>query len=132
MKATGATLLLPKVLFTPALVPRTRCLRQCYLADRRTGQETVACHAHDVLRESNLQAGRFSRGPAVAASLRETGLFAFRLGPATFGIFDTFSEQQGRSAHVNGEVAKALFARAEELFVTAPQIQMADIVAEKL
>jgi hypothetical protein len=29
-------------------------------------------------------------------------------------------------------VAKALFARAEELFVTAPQIQMVDIVAEKL
>ncbi len=58
--------------------------------------------------------------------------FGFKLGPATFGIFDTFNDEQGRSAHVNGEVAKALFARAEELFVTAPQIQMVDIVAEKL
>jgi quinol monooxygenase YgiN len=52
-------------------------------------------------------------------------------GPETFCIFDTFNDEHERSAHVNGEVAKALFARAEELFVAAPQIQMVDIVAEK-
>ncbi|MFZ3262586.1 MAG: hypothetical protein WA172_01175 [Terriglobales bacterium] len=34
-------------------------------------------------------------------------------------------------ALVTGEVEKALFARAEELFVSAPQIQKADIPAEK-
>jgi hypothetical protein len=34
--------------------------------------------------------------------------------------------------HLDRQSAKALFARAEELFVTAPQIQMIDIVAEKL
>ena len=67
----------------------------------------------------------------VAAEVGTTAWFAFKVGPATFGIFDTF-EQQARSAHVNAEVAKALFACAEELFVTAPQIQMIDIVAEKL
>jgi quinol monooxygenase YgiN len=62
-----------------------------------------------------------------------TTWFAFKLGPATFGIFDTFNDERGRRAHVNGEVAQALFARAEELFVNAPQIQMVvDIVAEKL
>jgi len=48
-----------------------------------------------------------------------------------FGIFDTFKDEEGRKAHINGEVAKALFARAEELFVTHPQIQVADILAEK-
>ncbi len=73
-----------------------------------------------------------SATPLVAAELSTTAWFAFKIGPATFGIFDTFSDEQGRSAHVNGEVAKALFARAEELFVTAPEIQMVDIVAEKL
>ena len=52
-------------------------------------------------------------------------------GPATFGIFDTFKDDQRRSAHVNGAVAKALFARAEELFVTKPKIEMVDILAEK-
>ena len=34
-------------------------------------------------------------------------------------------------ALVTGEVAKALFARIEERFVSAPQIQKADIPAEK-
>ena len=56
----------------------------------------------------------------------------FKIGPATFGIFDTFEDEEGRKAHINGEVAKALFARAEELFVTHPHIQTADIPAEKL
>lgn len=34
-------------------------------------------------------------------------------------------------ALVTGKVAKALFARVEELFVSVPQIQKADILAEK-
>jgi quinol monooxygenase YgiN len=50
----------------------------------------------------------------------------------TFGIFDTFQNKEGRNAHVSGEVAKALFARAEELFVKAPEINPVDILAEKL
>jgi quinol monooxygenase YgiN len=73
-----------------------------------------------------------SATPLVAAEVGTTAWFAFKLGPANFGIFDTFNDEQGRSVHVNGEVAKALFARAEELFVTAPKIQMVDIVTEKL
>lgn len=72
-----------------------------------------------------------SATPLVAAEVGTTAWFAFKIGPATFGIFDTFKDDQGRSAHVNGEVAKALFARAEDLFVTKPQIEMVDIVAEK-
>jgi hypothetical protein len=68
----------------------------------------------------------------VAAEVDTTAWFAFKVGPGTFGIFDTFNDEQGRRAHVNGEVAKALFARAEELFSAAPQIQVIDIVAEKL
>ena len=70
--------------------------------------------------------------PLVAAEVGTTAWFAFKIGPQTFGIFDTFKDEGGRNAHVSGEVAKALFARAEELFVTPPEVQMADIVAEKL
>jgi quinol monooxygenase YgiN len=73
-----------------------------------------------------------SAQPLVDAEPGTTAWFAFRIGPATFGIFDTFRDEDGRSAHINGEVAKALFARAEELFDTHPQIQTADILAEKL
>ena len=61
-----------------------------------------------------------------------TAWFAFKIGQQTYGIFDTFKDEEGRNAHVSGEVAKALFARAEELFVTQPQVQMVDIVAEEL
>lgn len=70
--------------------------------------------------------------PLVAAEVGTTSWFAFKIGPRTFGIFDTFGDEEGRNAHVNGEVAKALFARAEELFDRHPQVQMVDIVAEKL
>jgi quinol monooxygenase YgiN len=73
-----------------------------------------------------------SAGPLVEAETGTTTWFAFRMGPATFGIFDTFKDEDGRSAHINGAVAEALFARAEELFVVRPDITPVDIVAEKV
>ena len=73
-----------------------------------------------------------SAGPLVEAEIGTTTWFAFKIGPAVFGIFDTFKNEEGRAAHINGEVAKALFARAEELFVTSPEIKTVDILAEKL
>jgi quinol monooxygenase YgiN len=73
-----------------------------------------------------------SAGPLVEAETGTTAWFAFKIGPATFGIFDTFQDEDGRNAHVNGEIAKALFAKADELFITYPEIKPVDIVAEKL
>lgn len=70
--------------------------------------------------------------PLVEAETGTTTWFAFKIGPATFGIFNTFKDEAGRTAHVTGEVAKALFAGADDLFVAAPQIQKADVLAEKL
>jgi quinol monooxygenase YgiN len=57
--------------------------------------------------------------------------FAFRIGPATFGIFDTFANEAGLQAHLNGAIATALFAKAEELFAKPPQIQQVEIFAAK-
>jgi hypothetical protein len=37
--------------------------------------------------------------------------FAFRIDSSRFGIFDTFADESGRNAHLNGEIAGALFAR---------------------
>jgi quinol monooxygenase YgiN len=73
-----------------------------------------------------------SARPLVEAETGTTAWFAFKISPTSFGIFDTFKDEDGRAAHVNGEVAKALFARAEELFVTPPEIKPADILTEKL
>ena len=71
-------------------------------------------------------------GPLVEAETGTTAWFAFRIGPATFGIFDTFQDEAARNAHVNGEIAKALFAKADELFITHPEIKPVNILAEKV
>lgn len=55
--------------------------------------------------------------------------YALKLGPSTFGIFDTFADQGGREAHLSGAVAKALLARAEDLFAAAPVIEQPEILA---
>jgi len=61
-----------------------------------------------------------------------TTWFAIRLGPTTFGIFDAFPDQAGRQAHLAGQVAAALKARASELFAESPKIEMVDVLAAKL
>src|SRR6266478_3300671 len=42
--------------------------------------------------------------------------YAIKLGPGRFGIFDIFANEAGRNAHLGGDIAKALGARANELF----------------
>jgi quinol monooxygenase YgiN len=46
--------------------------------------------------------------------------YAIKLGLGKFGIFDTFANEAGRNAHLSGEIAKALGARANEL-LAAPR-----------
>jgi quinol monooxygenase YgiN len=55
--------------------------------------------------------------------------YAIKLGPGKFGIFDTFANEGGRNTHLSGEIAKALGARANELFATPPQIEKVEILA---
>ena len=69
--------------------------------------------------------------PLVQAELGTTSWYAFKMGSSKFGIFDTFANQEGRDAHLSGEVAKALFAKAEELFAKGPTIEQPEILAVK-
>ena len=65
-------------------------------------------------------------------ALNENGTlkwYAIKLGSTTFGIFDTFANEGGRNAHLTGEIAKALGARASELFATPPRIEKVEILA---
>jgi quinol monooxygenase YgiN len=57
--------------------------------------------------------------------------YAVKLGGAKFGIFDTFADEKGREAHLNGEIAKALFGKAKELFVKEPQVHKIEVLAAK-
>ena len=58
--------------------------------------------------------------------------FAIRFAPGKFGIFDVFPDDSGRQAHLNGRIAAALMARAEELLATSPKIEKLDVLAAKL
>ena len=57
--------------------------------------------------------------------------FAIKIGPSTFGIFDTFPDEAGRQAHLAGRVAAALMAKAPELLAKAPSIEKVDVLAAK-
>jgi quinol monooxygenase YgiN len=70
--------------------------------------------------------------PLIAAEPGTTALFALRLGPSQFGIFNAFPDEAALEAHVNGRAAEALFGRAEELFASQPAIESVGIVAAKL
>jgi len=58
--------------------------------------------------------------------------FALKLGPSTFGIFDAFPDDAGRKAHLSGQIAAALMAKAGELLAYAPRIEQLDVLAAKL
>ena len=51
---------------------------------------------------------------ALPLAEREPGTItwhAIKMGPGKYGIFDTFADEKARSAHMNGEIAKALMAK---------------------
>ncbi len=58
--------------------------------------------------------------------------FALKFDDSTFGIFDAFEGEAGREAHLNGRVAEALMANADELLASPPKIEKVDVLAAKL
>ncbi|MFG2603478.1 putative quinol monooxygenase [Streptomyces sp. NPDC048514] len=58
--------------------------------------------------------------------------FAFRQGPTTFGVFDTFDDEQGRQGHLQGKIAAALMDAAGTMLSEAPDIRPVDVLAVKL
>src|SRR5215467_9089622 len=60
--------------------------------------------------------------------------FAIQEGPSSFAIFDTFDDEAGRDAHLNGRVAAALMekVKAGDLFAKTPEIHKLEILADKL
>lgn len=58
--------------------------------------------------------------------------FALRLGPSTFAIFDAFTDESGRQAHLNGPIAKALMENAPDLLAVTPMIEKVEVLGAKL
>lgn len=65
---------------------------------------------------------------AEPATIRWYGL---KINENTFGIFDTFETEDGRSAHLQGQIAAALMANAAELLAKEPVIEFVDLLAVK-
>src|SRR6478672_13351398 len=57
--------------------------------------------------------------------------YAIKFNENTFGIFDTFESDEGRDAHLNGQIAAALMAKADELLAEPPVIEKVDVLAAK-
>ena len=72
--------------------------------------------------------------PLVNAEAGTISWFAIQSGPSSFAIFDTFDDEAGRDAHLNGKVAAALMekVRAGDLFAKTPEISKLEILADKL
>ena len=82
-------------------------------------------------KENELEAFLKSAQPLAAAEPGTTSWYAVKLGPDRFGIFDTFRDKAGQEAHLSGEIAKALMAKADELLAKPPQIEKLEILASK-
>lgn len=72
-----------------------------------------------------------SAQPMAVREAATTTWYAVKIGEGRFGIFDTFKDEAGRNAHLAGDFAKALFAKAADLFSTPPQVEKLAILASK-
>lgn len=57
--------------------------------------------------------------------------FAMQLSPTTFGVFDAFTGEEDRQAHLAGNMAKALMSRVEEMLARPPSVEPVDVLAVK-
>jgi hypothetical protein len=58
--------------------------------------------------------------------------FAFRQDATTFGVFDTFDDEQGRQGHLGGRIAAALGEIAGTMLSAAPVISPVDLLGVKV
>ncbi len=83
-------------------------------------------------KEAEVEAFLKQGGQMVQDEARTVNWYGFKEDkPGMFGIFDTFDDEAGRDAHLTGEIAKALMAKADEYFTEAPAIHKLALIAEK-
>ena len=58
--------------------------------------------------------------------------YAVKLAPSKYAIFDTFADEAGRDAHLNGPIAKALFGKGKELLESDPAVLQLNVLASKV
>ncbi len=83
-------------------------------------------------KEAELESFLRSALPLAESEPATVAWFAIRFGVSSFGIYDAFPDEAGRQAHLNGEIARALFAKADELLAKPPVIEHIEVLAAKL
>ena len=73
-------------------------------------------------KEDELAAFLTQAQPLAAAEPGTVTWYAFKLSDTTFGIFDTFSDEAGRQAHLNGPTSSPRSERAPSVIAGAPTI----------
>ena len=82
--------------------------------------------------EAALKAFLESALPLAQGEVSTPVWFALQFGPSTFGIFDAFSDEPARQAHLSGAIARALMSKVDELLAAPPTIEKVDLLAAKL
>ena len=57
--------------------------------------------------------------------------YAFKISDTSYGIFDTFATDEGRTAHINGRIPAALVNVSADLLAREPDIRPVDVLAVK-
>ncbi|HEY2031956.1 MAG TPA: antibiotic biosynthesis monooxygenase [Myxococcales bacterium] len=83
-------------------------------------------------KEAELQKFLAGALPLANAESGTTVWFAIKYSANTFAIFDAFADETGRKAHLTGDIAKALMAKAGELLASPPNIEQVEVMAAKI
>jgi quinol monooxygenase YgiN len=111
--------------------------RLLFVSRAHSTQEEKSMEAIGLLVTLEARAGKEADAEAFLRSAQPLALdekgtlkwYAIKIGPGKFGIFDTFANEAGRNAHLTGEIAKKLTARAGELFAVPPQVEKVEVLA---
>jgi hypothetical protein len=122
---------------TASTKPDTRSTDYCLPVGTHSTREEKSMEAIGLLVTLEARAGKEADAEAFLKSAQPLALnekatlkwYAIKIGPRKFGIFDTFANEAGRNAHLTGEIAKTLTARASELFAVSPQVEKVEILA---
>jgi len=122
----------PKLLSTTPTINKTQILAsKVEKVDVKVGLRVIVKAKPDKVEE--VKKFLISAIPLVNEETLTSQWYAVQLeGSDTFGILDFSEGEEGRQAHLNGQVAAALFSKVDEFFVEAPHVVKVDVLASRI
>jgi quinol monooxygenase YgiN len=82
--------------------------------------------------DAELEALLQSAVPIVEKETGTAAWLAVRYSRHEYGVFDAFDDDDGRRTHLAGEAAAGLQRRAEPMLTLEPDVELLDVIADKL